>query len=87
MALVGGKNGSNQKMSENKKFFIISVNLNPKFQVPNPKIAFYQNTLLLERNPFWVQKIINLSSPIYVRSEDLMKGFELVLVIGNSDVL
>ena len=32
-------------MSENKKFLIISVNLNPKCQVPNPKIAFYQNTL------------------------------------------
>ena len=46
LVLVGGKNGSNQKMSENKKFLIISVNLNPKCQVPNPKIAFYQNTLL-----------------------------------------
>ena len=45
LVLVGGKNGSNQKMSENKKFLIISVNLNPKCQVPNPKIAFYQNTL------------------------------------------
>ena len=46
LVLVGGKNGSNQKMSENKKFLIISVNLNPKCQVPNPKIAFYQNTLI-----------------------------------------
>ena len=49
LVLVGGKNGSNQKMSENKKFLIISVNLNPKCQVPNPKIAFYQNTLLLDK--------------------------------------
>ena len=48
LVLVGGKNGSNQKMSENKKFLIISVNLNPKCQVPNPKIAFYQNTLFIE---------------------------------------
>ena len=48
LVLVGGKNGSNQKMSENKKFLIISVNLNPKCQVPNPKIAFYQNTLVIE---------------------------------------
>ena len=47
LVLVGGKNGSNQKMSENKKFLIISVNLNPKCQVPNPKIAFYQNTLAI----------------------------------------
>ena len=59
LVLVGGKNGSNQKMSENKKFLIISVNLNPKCQVPNPKIAFYQNTLLFNVT---LQKVLQICS-------------------------
>ena len=47
-------------MSENKKFLIISVNLNPKCQVPNPKIAFYQNTLLKVKHKCILLGIFNL---------------------------
>ena len=83
LVLVGGKNGSNQKMSENKKFLIISVNLNPKCQVPNPKIAFYQNTLL---------KIVILScysSPSYIRSNpslDLFLEMDIVHLTQFRDI-
>ena len=39
--------GQIKKLHKIKCFLIISVNLDPKCQVPKPKSAFYQNTLIL----------------------------------------
>ena len=38
--------GQIKKLHKIKCFLIISVNLDPKCQVPKPKSAFYQNTLI-----------------------------------------
>ena len=48
LALVGGKIGSNEKTLEIKCFSIISMNLNPKFQVQNQDFAFYPPRLLVD---------------------------------------